>query len=815
MAVTLDLKTLNLQAGHHSVKATALATGYQESDYSNVIEFDVYSVTVNCRNCTYSAPSLVYPGDSVTIQITPNDGCILPTYIQVNTGQYTYDSTTGEITVYGAEQNLVVTVNCIAGYVKFYSDNSFTLSVIDTIKYWDGTLYYSTDNSTYTEWDGTTTISAAATNNVYQLYLRGTGNTYLTGSTASSTVARWSLSGTSIYSEGNLDALLDHETVLSRGTPTRAAYTFSYLLSLNEELKSSPELPSMVVYLYGYNCLFYHTGIVHAPELPAMTLSESCYRSMFSECSSLIEAPKLPAKITAAYCYYYMFKQCTSLTEAPELPAIYTYSYCYAGMFRDCSNLTKAPSILPAKNINTYSYYAMFYGCSKLTEGPVIMGTTCAQYGMGIMFFQCKKLVTIYPILVTTLSSTYCFYQMFDQCTSLEQIPRLYPTTYTNYACQQMFYGCSKIKMSQTQDSTYTNAWRIPYDGTGSVGTNSLSSMFSSTGGSFKTTAVINTTYYTSNEVVYEHTLTTNITNGEWVGIPIIVHGRTMTGKIRPEGGVLPQTITVSGCDYTYDNTTGTVTLITPTGDVSITANCTEITSSIVFISEKSFSLRTFNRTKNWNGTMQYSTNNSTWDTWGGTELLYAKQNADGYYRLFIRGIENTYINSSNDSPKRWRLDGESIYCYGNLENILDYETVSLGNHPSLTSNYNFAYIFAYNPELLSAPKVSGISLSGRQGVLWCLFRGCYKLETITKLTTDTYGDYACGYMFYQCYNIRVNTSVSGQYNQRWRIPYDSSVTGTAGTGSFSSFYNSSNGQSAANGVLNADRYIPEFLKIV
>lgn len=45
-------------------------------------------------------------------------------------------------------------------------------------------------------------------------------------------------------------------------------------------------------------------------KLPAQTLTEGCYFSMFSGCTLLEEAPELPAKVLAPSCYSHMFSQC-------------------------------------------------------------------------------------------------------------------------------------------------------------------------------------------------------------------------------------------------------------------------------------------------------------------------------------------------------------------------------------------------------------------------------------------------------------------------------------------------------------------------
>ena len=49
------------------------------------------------------------------------------------------------------------------------------------------------------------------------------------------------------------------------------------------------------------------------PKLPATTLSPSCYREMFSGCTSLNESSELRAATLTNYCYYRMFYNCKKL----------------------------------------------------------------------------------------------------------------------------------------------------------------------------------------------------------------------------------------------------------------------------------------------------------------------------------------------------------------------------------------------------------------------------------------------------------------------------------------------------------------------
>ena len=105
----------------------------------------------------------------------------------------------------------------------------------------------------------------------------------------------------------------------------------------------------------------------HQIYLPATTLAEYCYDSMFDRCKNLTTAPKLPAKTLAEGCYSGMFERCKNLTTAPKLPAKTLAEGCYHGMFYGCENLTTAPE-LPATTLAEYCYVSMFDGCKKLSS---------------------------------------------------------------------------------------------------------------------------------------------------------------------------------------------------------------------------------------------------------------------------------------------------------------------------------------------------------------------------------------------------------------------------------------------------------------
>lgn len=71
------------------------------------------------------------------------------------------------------------------------------------------------------------------------------------------------------------------------------------------------------------------------------------------------------------------------------------------------------------------------------------------------------------------------------------------------------------------------------------------------------------------------YSVTANVTNGSATGATSISFGGTATVTIAADNGYnLPTTVTVTGATFSYDNTTGAVSLSVPTGNVTITAVC-------------------------------------------------------------------------------------------------------------------------------------------------------------------------------------------------------------------------------------------------
>ena len=214
---------------------------------------------------------------------------------------------------------------------------------------------------------------------------------------------------------GNIMSLVDEEG-FATATTLPADETFASLFSDNTNLLDASKL-----------------------QLPATTLTESCYDSMFIGCSSLTKAPDLPATILTYYCYTFMFSLCSSLTKAPDLPATILAYHCYEEMFSGCSSLTKAPE-LPATTLTESCYTYMFSNCSSLTTAPELPATTLTDSCYESMFRGCSSLTTAPDLPATTLAYG-CYRFMFSSCTSLNSVTCLATDISARYCTSSWLSG--------------------------------------------------------------------------------------------------------------------------------------------------------------------------------------------------------------------------------------------------------------------------------------------------------------------------------------------------------------------------------------
>ena len=189
-----------------------------------------------------------------------------------------------------------------------YSQDYFTMVVTTggDIK-WSGstaanTLSYSKDNGD--NWSAVTSADTISVSEGDKVLWKGTPTpqtsypTYGIGNFSGDTIARYSV-------EGNTMSLL-----------------------FGDGFKGQTSLEDKNSALYG---LFSgNTNVTSAENLslPATTLAERCYNSMFVGCTSLTTAPELPATTLVDWCYQEMFRQCISLTSIKCLATDISASNC-------------------------------------------------------------------------------------------------------------------------------------------------------------------------------------------------------------------------------------------------------------------------------------------------------------------------------------------------------------------------------------------------------------------------------------------------------------------------------------------------------
>ena len=205
-------------------------------------------------------------------------------------------------------------------------------------------------------------------------------------------------------------------------------------------------LPAYTVNEQSYASMFQDcTKLLYAPKsINASTLANSCYHSMFRGCASMVTIPTLNATVLANSCYAYMFYGCLSLPRTPYLPATTLAYSCYKGMFQDCISLTATRASLPATTLADECCFAMYQGCTNLTSVPILNATSMAYRCYAYMFANCTSLVTP-PVLSATTLSANCYESMFEGCTSLTTAPALSATTLRIYCYKYMFNGCISL----------------------------------------------------------------------------------------------------------------------------------------------------------------------------------------------------------------------------------------------------------------------------------------------------------------------------------------------------------------------------------
>lgn len=243
----------------------------------------------------------------------------------------------------------------------------------------------------------------------------------------------------------------------------------------------------------------------------------------------------------------------------------------------------------------------------------------------------------------------------------------------------------------------------------------------------------------------------------------------------------------------------------------------------LTFSSPNSFTMNV--ATPGWDGTMEYSTDKSTWVTWDGSQV--AAVNNGGTYALYFRGIGNTKVAGSTSN--KWTLAGANIACDGNIESLLDYTTVAAGNHPQMATNCYYALFYGCTglttaPELpattladfcygsmfggctslTTAPALPATTLA--DGCYYYMFEDCTSLTTAPALPATTLANLCYAGMFRYCTKLKLSATQTGNYTKAYRIP--TSGTGTTAKNAFKDMFVLTGGAFAGTPAINITYYL-------
>ena len=322
------------------------------------------------------------------------------------------DANANKFTIPALNFENTYTLNVSASYLGYTHNASFTLQCSE-----NGVATLSTP----------LTIEAAVASAVVTFDNKASGPvTYKVNGGAEQTIASGAVSNITLSSIGDKVEFFGNNTVYGNSSNNSSSiscsndcYVYGNIMSLVNS--TGFETANTLTGSYAFAYLFHNNTKLKNKTgadllLPATTLSEACYRNLFSGCTSLTTAPELPATTLAYDCYFAMFSGCSNLTEAPTLPATTLASNCYILMFSDCTSLILAPA-LPATTLKTYCYDNMFSGCTSLTTAPILPATTLEDYCYVDMFLGCTSLNSI-TCLATDISATRCVTQWLSNVAS-------------------------------------------------------------------------------------------------------------------------------------------------------------------------------------------------------------------------------------------------------------------------------------------------------------------------------------------------------------------------------------------------------------
>lgn len=228
-----------------------------------------------------------------------------------------------------------------------------------------------------------------------------------------------------------------------------------------------------------------------------------------------------------------------------------------------------------------------------------------------------------------------------------------------------------------------------------------------------------------------------------------------------------------------------------PSAAVSVTKEPQEYTDCITFTGETSDFTLAVGGAKEWDGTVEYSTDHENWTEWDGTAVSSVSK------KLYLRGSGNTTF---------WMGDGaqltlsERAACSGNIQTLLEYANpptsiptsdcyhnmfygcTNLTTAPELPAttlaSYCYQHMFSECTNLTQAPELPATTLES--DCYWYMFYRCTSLITAPALPSTTLAMDCYAHMFDGCSSLKISATRSTEYPTAWRIPSSGTISSTA-----------------------------------
>ena len=143
---------------------------------------------------------------------------------------------------------------------------------------------------------------------------------------------------------------------------------------------------------------------------------------------------------------------------------------------------------------------------------------------------------------------------------------------------------------------------------------------------------------------------------------------------------------------------------------------------------------------KDWDGTLEWSTDHNAWTTLAGTEAMQSANK-----KLYLRGKNTTLFK--NEEGIMWQLSQQAD-CSGNIQTLLDWENPSV----IIGTSQCYSGLFYGCTNLTSAPELRATTLSW--GCYTAMFQGCTSLTSAPVLPATALAKYCYQGMFQDCTSL-------------------------------------------------------------